>query len=68
MSACLVSDCTYETVHVHCVLCGVGNPATTLCSQHAGGVDEWAKDNQAWCNFFHRHIEPPVDSVVEDVA
>ena len=78
MSAyCTNQDCDYGSAHVHCVSCGCANPnGAELCAHHAGGVDEWARDNRVMNDLVHRKIEPPpvvltgviADSVGEDVA
>ena len=60
---CVHPECDYAQDHTHCASCGTVTPmgGGAICSHHIVTLagDEWAKSNTAFCNFIHRHIEPP---------
>ena len=52
---CAQPGCVSESPHVHCPVCGLGNPARIICAYHgASDGDGWAQSNRAMCDYFHR--------------
>lgn len=47
--------------HAHCSQCAsVIDGSAPLCLHHAGAfANDWAADNRVFCDFIHRHVEPP---------